>query len=136
MTAASMILALTLLGFAVWLELREREGPQAGDADATFDDEYLLARHRGRRSVHVLLVVAAALIFVAGLAGPGAVWIAMWLAVCGVLVVVMLLGAVDFYRTNRFLARKLPELRKQALEASQVGPQGSPKSEQDPASDC
>ncbi|QEG39975.1 hypothetical protein [Roseimaritima ulvae] len=134
MTAASIILALTLLGFAVWLELRERDEPQAGDADAAFDDDYLLARRRGRRAVHVLLVVAAVLILIAGLAGPGPIWIAMWLAVCGLLVVIMMLGMMDFYRSNRYLARKLPELRKQVLDASGEQSGGGTAGDEDPAS--
>lgn len=136
MTAASMILALTLLSFAAWLELRERDEPQAGDADATFDDDYLVARHRGRRSVHVLLALAALLVFIAGLAGPGPVWIAAWLAVCGVLVVVMVLGLFDFYRTNRYLARKLPELRKQVLDSSGEPPRANGSTDEEPAPDA
>lgn len=117
MTPACILLSCTLFFLAWWLENRERDEPQPGQGDPTFDDEYLMARRRGRRSVHILLAVSAVLILMAGLAGPGPVWIASWLAVCGLLVVVLTLGMMDFYRTNRYLARKLPQLRQQVLHS-------------------
>ena len=51
----------------------------------------------------------------AGFAGPGRVWVLGWLAVSGLLVLVLLLAGIDLWRTNRYLRRKLPELRRETL---------------------
>lgn len=115
MTGASVVLGIAILGFAFWLDRHERGEPQPGDNDATFDDGYLRARHRGRQVVFYGLLVAGGLILVAAAAGPGPVWIASWLAVSGLLILVLMLGMLDAYRTNRYFARKLPELRRQAF---------------------
>ncbi|SRR6056297_468711 len=136
MTAACLVLAFTLFAFALWLEQRDRGEPQAGQGDQTFDDEYLAARRRGRRVVHGLLMLSAVLIVIAAMAGPGPVWIAMWLAVCGVLIVVMVLGLLDFYRTNRYFARKLTQFHKQSLEQHfDVPPDKRSSTDQPPSSE-
>lgn len=116
MSAASIILAIALFAFVIWLEVNERNEPKAGDEDSTFDDSYLRARHRGRRTVNLLLTITGGFILVAGLVGPGPTWIAMWLAVCGLLVVVLMLGMHDMVRTNRYLAKKLPEIREKTID--------------------
>ncbi len=118
MLPASLILGLTLLGFAAWLEWREQ---QESDPGPLFDAEYLSRRRRGRRAVHILLAASGLLILAAAVAGRGVLWAALWSAVCGLLILVLVIAIVDFWRTHRYFYRKLPELRQQMLHPDETG---------------
>lgn len=121
MITASFILAVLLLALAVYLERRQRGGPQVGGKDPAFDDDYLTARIRGRRGVHGVLVLMAVIIASAAWVGPGPLWAALWMAVFGLLVLVVFLAMADAFRSRKYLQRKLPELRKQMLGDSAAG---------------
>lgn len=115
MFAASLLLGTTILGFAAWLEWRERE---SGDAAQGFEEDYLRRRRRGRSAIHIMLAIAGVFVIAAGFAGRGLVWVALWSAVCGLLLLVVAVAMLDLWRSNRYLHRKLPEMRRQALGPS------------------
>lgn len=116
MFAGSLILALTLLGFAAWLHYNERLGWPNESYDSDTDHEYLTRRMRARRRIHVILAVCGLLILIASFAGPSHVlWVAAWMSVMAALMTVVILAALDAYRTQRYHAKKLPEIRSRML---------------------
>jgi phosphatidylglycerophosphate synthase len=129
MLPASLMLGLTLLGFAAWLEWRERQGFDQGPL---FDADYLRRRRRGRQAVHILLAAAGVLILAAAVAGRGILWAALWSAVCGLLILVLLIAIVDVWRTHRYFYRKLPELRQQMLRPDGSAEDESPEPDSAP----
>ena len=115
MFGASVVVGLTIVGIAVWLEWRESQGDVDGLGGGALDQRYLGKRRWLRRAIHLLLLISGVIVLVAGFAGPGRVWVFGWLAVAGLLVMVLALAVVDLWRTKRYLRRKLPELRRQTL---------------------
>ena len=115
MFGASVVVGLTIVGIAVWLEWRESQGDVDGLGGGALDQRYLGKRRWLRRAIHLLLLISGVIVLVAGYAGPGRVWVLGWLAVSGLLVMVLALAVVDLWRTKRYLRRKLPELRRQTL---------------------
>lgn len=107
-----LILGTTILGFVIWLEWRER---QTDDAARGFEREYLARRRRGRVAIHWILVVTGFLVLLTGIVPRGMLWIALWSAVCGLLVMVVAVAMVDLWRSNRYLYHKLPEIRRETL---------------------
>jgi hypothetical protein len=115
MVLGGIILASTLIAFAIWLHYNELRGWAHEGDTSFFDMDYLRSRSRGRLLVHSLLGACGALILIATGFGPGIVWSVCWLLVCLSLTCVVMLALVDAWRTQRFHARKLPELRRQLL---------------------
>lgn len=128
MLFGGLLLGGTVVGFAFWLHWNERLGWPDEDYDregSRIDRDYLARRSRGRRRVHVLLGGCGALIIVAALGGPETprLWIACWLSVVLTLVTVIFLAAFDAYRTQRYHAAKLPELRRGRADRSSGTPE-------------
>jgi peptidoglycan/LPS O-acetylase OafA/YrhL len=115
MFAGGLVLGLTLILFAVWLQQREQIGWEEHRDESELDDQYFTRRGNGRRRVHVLLFGCGALIVLAAFFGPGFVWGVCWLMVSVLLMVVVVLAFVDAARTHRYHSAKLPEIRRRLL---------------------
>jgi len=115
MFASGMILAITLIGFAWWLQRNEQYGWAEESYDTELDQDYFARRRKARRRVNALIAICGLLIFVATVAGPGPVWIAAWMIVSVCLLTVVILALLDAIRTQRYQRKKLPEIRRQTL---------------------
>ena len=123
MFAGSLVLSITLIAFAVWLQWNEKHGwPQEFDevnramhplVGTELDREYYASRGRSRRRIHVIIGICGALILIAAIAGGGLVWLVAWSCVMVALMGVVLLALLDAVRTHRYHRSKLPEVRDQ-----------------------
>lgn len=121
MFVGGLILAATLISFAVWLQWNEREG-WPGETYQRDDSVYLQARLRSRRRIHWIIGMCGGLILVATLATPQKrqIWIACWTTVMIALITVVFLALLDAFRTHRYHQAKLPEIRRQILGNTDV----------------
>lgn len=111
MFAGSLILAVTLIAFAIWLQFNEQHGwgdEQALETD--LDHQYYRRRGRSRRRTNVVIGCCGILILVAAFVGPGPIWIAVWASVLVGLVIVIGLATLDALRTHRYQRAKLRDL--------------------------
>jgi hypothetical protein len=115
MFAGGLILSVTLIAFACWLQVNETRGWAHDTYDSELDRDYLRRRQRSRRRIHVIIGACGGLILLATLVGPGRIWIAAWMCVTVCLVTVVLLALLDAWRTQRYQRKKLPEIRRQTL---------------------
>ena len=115
MFASGMILAITLIAFAWWLQVNEVRGWANESYDSELDKDYLSRRMRARRRVNLIIGGCGVLIFIATLAGPGPVWVAAWMSVSVGLLTVVILALLDAVRTHRYHRKKLPEIREKTL---------------------
>ncbi|MEM1068556.1 MAG: hypothetical protein AAGG48_13125 [Planctomycetota bacterium] len=113
MFAGSLVLGMTIIAFAAWLQWNENE--TAGDENprTDLDREYLNNRGRARKRIHVLIAGSGGLVLVAACAGPGPVWLVSWLGVIMLLLIVVMLAGLDALRSHRYHLRKLPEIRRE-----------------------
>ncbi len=117
MFAGGLLLSMTLIGFAIWLQWNEQVG-WPGEAEATDDErDYRTRRARSRRRVNALFLLCGVAVLVATLATPrnGAVWAACWLSVLATLVTILLLASLDTVRTLRHFRGKLDDRRRGRL---------------------
>ena len=124
MLAGSLLLAMTLAGFALWLQYQEVSSWEE-DVDSSVSDDvrnldrrYKRRRYRFRSWVHNFLLVAAGLIAVAGIAGRGRIWMVCWLLVTMLLFVVIFLALLDGIRTHRYQRKRLDHIRRETLSGS------------------
>lgn len=111
MFAGSMLLSVTLLAFAGWLQWNEQHGWDEDDEQRTdLDREYFQRRGRSRRRTNAILALCGVLIFIAAIAGLGPIWVAAWLCVTVALATVVGLAGLDVLRTHRYQNAKLDEL--------------------------
>ncbi len=117
MLVGGLLLGATLIGFALWLHLNERQGWPGEADDSELDQNYLARRRRGRRRMQWLIGGCGVLIIVAAVGGPQTprLWIGCWLTVVLTLMTVIVLAGFDAFRTQRYHAQKLPELRRRSL---------------------
>ena len=106
MFASGMILSVTLIGFAWWLNANETHGWGNESYDSDIDKEYLERRRKSRRRVNAIIASCGLLIFVATVAGPGLIWVAAWMSVSIGLLTVVILALFDALRTHRHHRRK------------------------------
>ena len=116
MFAGGMILAITLVAFAWWLQMNEVRGWANEDYDSELDKEYLHRRLKARRRVNMIIGICGILIFVATLAGPGRIWMGAWMSVTVGLMTVVVLALLDAIRTHRYHRKKLPKVREKMLD--------------------
>lgn len=105
-----MVLSITLVAFAVWLQVNDRAGWPQEDLDAS-DDSFRVRRHRRRTRVNVLLGSAGLVIAVAAAVGPGPVWVGCWMIVILILCTVIVLALLDAFRTRRHYQQKMRDVR-------------------------
>ena len=115
MLAASLVMAMTVGGFAAWLHYYELRGwPEESDSD--LEEDYRRTRRRRRTRIHILLGICSVLIAVAGIAGRGRVWIGCWMIVALVLVTIVQLALLDAIRTHRYFRSKLPRIPRELID--------------------
>ncbi len=112
----SLVLGLSLVGFAVWLQWNERHGWSSESLEAPLDAKYYLGRSKSRSRIHRIIAGCGLLAMVAAFAGPATpIWVAAWMSIMVALMVIILLALLDAWRTHRYYAAKLPEARRQTL---------------------
>lgn len=117
MFAGGLVLSSTLLFFAGWLQWTEKRGWPNDQFTGEDDQDYLARRMRSRGLVNTLIGTCGLLILLATLAGQGTlVFLAAWLTVILILLVIVLLAGLDAYRTLRHQKDKLRRLRERALK--------------------
>ncbi len=117
MFAGGIVLAVTLIVFAVWLHWNERQGWPGESYESQADANYLRQRFRSRRRIHLIIGICGLWILAATFAGPEkrSLWIAAWSVVMISLMTVVLLALLDGFRTHRYHRNKLPEIRRRFL---------------------
>jgi hypothetical protein len=111
----SLILGITLCGFAGWLHWQELNGWPNESFETELDHRYRNKRTRARRRIHLIIGGCGILILVAAFAGHGPLWIVSWMCVIAGLIAVVFLAAIDAFRTHRYHCEKLPEIRREIL---------------------
>ncbi len=114
MFASHLILGLTLIGFAIWLQRTEAKGWPNESYKTELDIAYLQRRMKSRRRVNFILGICGVLILAAGVSGP-TIFMMAWLIVTLALMTVVVLAGLDVWRTHRYLNDKLPEIRRDML---------------------
>ena len=114
MFASHMILGMTLIGFAIWLQWTEAKGWPNESYSTDLDIAYLKRRMKSRRRVNFILGFCGVLILAAGVSGPR-IFMMAWLTVTLALLTVVVLAGLDAFRTHRYLNDKIPEIRRQML---------------------
>ncbi|MCC9641044.1 hypothetical protein LOC71_02075 [Rhodopirellula sp. JC740] len=119
MFAGGLILACTLIGFAIWLQRSEQVGWSRHRFDEEADRPYMVRRWRSRRQVNFLFLVCGVLILVATLASPArrALWLACWSSVMLVLVAILFLAGLDALRTVRHMRHRMNELKQTSRDS-------------------
>lgn len=116
MFAGGIVLALTLMLFAVWLQRSEQLGwphqnaeRRMSEAVRAMEQEYLVRRRRGRRRVNSLFFLCGLLILIATFATPerNVIWLACWFSVIAMLLTIVVLAGVDVFRTYRYFRRRV-----------------------------
>ena len=126
MLIGGLMLGAVLIGIAWWLHWNEHHGwpqeswPGDDSSQSDLDRRYLRARGRSRRRVNLLLGGCGVLIMIAAVGGPQRplLWIGCWMVVMVTLFTIVFLAAFDAWRTQRYHAQKLPEIRRQAARRS------------------
>ena len=117
MFAGGLVLSGTLLFFAFWLQWTERRGWPQDSFNSEDDRDYLARRLKSRGLVNLLIGICGGLILLATLAGQRTIaFLAAWLTVTLILMVVILLAGLDAYRTLRHHKDKIRRLRERALK--------------------
>ncbi|EMB15519.1 hypothetical protein [Rhodopirellula sp. UBA1907] len=113
MFAGGLVLASTLIFFAVWLQRSEQVGWSHERFDEEIDQSYMQRRRRSRKRVNFLFLVCGVLVLVATLATPKnhAVWLSCWISVMLSLMTILMLAGLDALRTMRHVRHRLDHLR-------------------------
>ena len=113
MFLGSLVLGVTIIAFAAWLQWNESENATEETPRTDLDREYFSARTRARKRIHVLIAISGVFVLVAAFAGPGPVWLFSWMGVIVLLMIVVMLAGLDALRSHRYHVRKLPEIRRE-----------------------
>ena len=125
MVGGGLLLSVTLILFAVWLQRTEHVGwpGEEFDGKRDLDQRYRRQRMRSRRVVNFLIGLCGVLILIASLSllidakfiDGRLIFVAAWLTVIVVLFVVVMLAMLDVFRTYRYEKDKLRDLRRQSI---------------------
>lgn len=116
MFAGGLLLASTLIFFAVWLQWTEHHGWPYDSAECDADHLYFEKRKRSRSLVNALIGICGLLILAATFAGIGLVFVAAWSIVALTLMVIVILAGLDAFRTHRHHKDRIRELRRRATD--------------------
>ena len=116
MFAGGLLLASTLIFFAVWLQWTEHRGWPDDPADCEADHVYLAKRKRSRSLVNTLIGICGLLVLAATFAGIGVIFVAAWSIVALTLMVIVILAGLDAFRTHRHHQNKMRDLRRNAVD--------------------
>lgn len=135
MFAGGIVLALTLMMFAVWLQRSEQLGWPHQNAERSMSEavramekEYMVRRRRGRRRVNSLFFLCGLLILVATFATPqrDVIWLACWFSVIAILLAIVVLAGLDVLRTWRYFRRRLRDRERASSRKGPPSPTGPP----------
>jgi fluoride ion exporter CrcB/FEX len=113
MFAGSLLLGLTLIAFAAWLQWNDAVSWRDEMMESRLDIEYHLRRSKSRSRIHAVIGFCGALIMFAAFAGKASpLWVAAWLSVMAALIVIILLALLDAWRTYRYQIAKRPEIHR------------------------
>ena len=115
MFAGGLILAMTLMGFSVWLFHTEKVGWPNDELNDPLDQEYLSRRTRSRRRVNSLFFVCGLMILAATWATPERQtwWISCWMSAMLVLLTILVLASFDVVRTLLHHRNRIDRMRRQ-----------------------
>ncbi len=116
MFPGGLLLGVTLLFFAFWLQWTEHRGWPHDTFDGDEDVEYRRRRKKSRLRVNVLIGICGLLILTATFADVGLVFVAAWSIVSLILMVIVILAGLDAFRTHRHHQDKIRRMRKRAME--------------------
>lgn len=114
-TGGSLMLAITIIGFAIWLQRNENEcqlRQQTDSGKSDIDRAYLNARSKSRRRTNRLIGICGLLVVMTALISHPIAWMTIWLLVMLCLLVVIGMAGKDAIRTYRFHKEKLKEVRR------------------------
>lgn len=116
-SCGSVMLAITLIGFAIWLQRNEdqtRSSQGKNLSDNQVDRHYLNARLKSRRRTNRLIGISGTLILTTAFINHPVAWMLIWLLVMLCLLIVIGLAGKDAIRTYRYHQAKLSEVRRPA----------------------
>jgi peptidoglycan/LPS O-acetylase OafA/YrhL len=114
MFAGSLVMGLSMVGFAVWLQWNDSIGWSSESMESRLEAEYLIRRSRSRSRIHLMIGGCGVMITAAAFAGPRSPqWAAAWMSVIVALMVIVMLAILDAWRTHRYHAAKRPEIRRE-----------------------
>ncbi len=116
MFAGGLLLGVTLLFFAGWLQWTEHHGWPHDTFNDAEDKAYRDRRKKSRLRVNMLIGICGVLILTAAIAGKGLFFIAAWTIVSLILMVIVILAGLDAFRTHRHHQDKIRRIRKKAVE--------------------
>ena len=111
----SLLLAITLIGFAIWLqryEERNQSQKQPKLDESEIDRAYLAARARTRKRANLLIGISGLLILTTAFISHPVTWMSIWLLVMLCLLIVIGLACKDTVRTYRYHKEKLREVQR------------------------
>lgn len=126
-TAGSFVLAITLIGFAIWLQLNEDQiksdqrkkghsvkdqSKSLGATQSDIDRDYLMARSISRKRTNRLIGISGLMILSTAFVDHPIAWMSIWILVMMVLLLVIALAGKDAVRTYRYHQKKLDEVRR------------------------
>lgn len=119
MFAGSLILALTLMGFSVWLFHSEKVGWPNEELSDPVDQDYRRRRTRARRRVNGLFFVCGLMILGATWATPERQvwWISCWMSAMLVLLTILVLASFDVLRTVLHHRNRMDRIRRRDVRS-------------------
>ncbi|WP_068261370.1 hypothetical protein [Rubripirellula obstinata] len=110
-TGGSLVLAMTIIGFAIWLQRNEEHTDQNGSSESELDRVYHRARSASRKRTNRLIGFSGLLILATAFISNPIAWMSIWLLVMISLLIVIGLAGKDAVRTYRYHQKKLDEVR-------------------------
>lgn len=120
MHVASLLFGIWIVAVALGLESHRRHDDRVETGRSPLDLGYRAGRRRYRRWTNLLVAAVGLLASAAGVVGTGPAWLVLWALIPLVLCGVIALAVGDMLRTNRYVERKLPELRREILGADSL----------------
>lgn len=122
MFAGSLVLGLTMIVFAVWLQWNESFGWTHEPMTCKADVEYLLRRSKSRSRIHLMIGFCGSLAIVAAFSGAGSsIWVAAWMSIMLALLVIIGLAFLDAWHTYRHQVNRRAELTERSLTERSFG---------------
>ncbi len=118
MDFASLLVGISVISVAVGLESHRRLSQWSATDATELDLQYAARRKRVRQWTNGLFALLGLLAVTAGVIGPGFIWFGLWTAVPLVLLATVVLACWDFLHTERYLQKKIPEIRRETLRES------------------
>lgn len=115
MHVVSLLFGIWIVAVALGLESHRRHHDRVESGRSPLDLCYRAGRRRCRRWTNLLFAAVGLLAAAAGIVGPGPAWLVLWALVPLILCGIVALALSDVLRTNRYIERKLPELRREIL---------------------